>query len=112
MNKMQKYTLNQGDLGNGFSLNKNLEGTMGLIPSSMGRIALYRVRISGHDFESGECSPNLGLDPVNELKNKIVNKYLSLERIRKTEQLSSEEESLRRELSDLLTRNNERGESK
>ena len=98
-----KYTLEQGDLENGFYLNRSLEGTMMICHGrSMGAEVLYAVRIKGRDFEG--CSFNDDA-AKRKLRDNIVNEYQYLEK--KTERLTPEEELLRRELSDLLRQNNE-----
>lgn len=100
-----QFTLEPGDLGNGFRLNRPLIGTKHIIPgSSMGSEVLYRIRVAGYDFEGMGLSDDKARA---NLRNHLVGVYNNLERSREVGRLSREDETCREELSDLLTANSQ-----
>ena len=102
--KMEKYFLKQGDLGNGFYLNRDLEINFELGGGRLYPVFSYHVKIRDIDFKGNSFNDS---DARKLLVEDIVKMYLNLEEVRKREPLASWAESLRKELSDLLTPKNE-----
>jgi len=93
-----KFRIEQGDLGNGFQLMRDLEGVYSVIPGgSMGASTHYRLRIAECDFEASGYDDNKCL---KSLKDQLVSAYQYFENAQ--QKLFPEHEELRRELSDLL----------